>query len=220
MKLNERKTKNMVFNFTKKYQFSTNLKLNGEIIEVPQETKLLGTIITNDLKWDRNTHELVKKAYKRMQLLYTAVQYTTSINDLRTIYITFIRSILEHSSVVWHSSLTVKNIRDLERIQKMAVRIIMGRNFESYEKGRKILNLETLKERREKLCIKFAQKCTENEKLKNWFPLRKVKGMKTRKQEKFKIFKASSKRYKNSAIPFMRRLLNKDNLKKKQTMKC
>ena len=56
MKLNERKTKNMVFNFTKKYQFSTNLKLNGEIIEVPQETKLLGTIITNDLKWDRNTH--------------------------------------------------------------------------------------------------------------------------------------------------------------------
>ena len=82
-----------------------------------------------------------------------------------------------------------------------------------------ILNLETLKERRENLCIKFAQKCTENEKLKHWFPLKKVKGMKTRKQEKFKVFKASSKRYKNSAIPFMRRLLNKENLKKKQTMK-
>ena len=44
------------FNFTKKYQFSTNLKLNGEIVEVPQGTKLLGTIISNDLKWDRNTH--------------------------------------------------------------------------------------------------------------------------------------------------------------------
>ena len=61
MKLNEKKTKNIIFNFTKKFQFHTSLSVNEKEIEVVNETKLLGTFITNDLKWNKNTSELVKK---------------------------------------------------------------------------------------------------------------------------------------------------------------
>ena len=48
-KLNIKKTQSIIFNYSKNYQFSTDLKLEGDVIETVQETKLLGTIITNDL---------------------------------------------------------------------------------------------------------------------------------------------------------------------------
>ena len=64
MKLNEKKTKNLIFNFTKKYQFTTKLKVNDKNIDIPNEAKLLGTVITDKLTWDRNTEEIVKKHKK------------------------------------------------------------------------------------------------------------------------------------------------------------
>ena len=60
MRLNIRKTKNMIFNFSKKYQFTTKLNVENENIEMVRETTLLGTVITDRLTWDRNTEELVK----------------------------------------------------------------------------------------------------------------------------------------------------------------
>ena len=61
MELNLNKTDAMIFNFTKNYQFTTSLELNGEKIQFGDETKLLGTVVTSDLKWERNTSEIVKK---------------------------------------------------------------------------------------------------------------------------------------------------------------
>ena len=62
MVLNEKKTKNIVFNFSKGNQFSTELKLINEHFEVVNEKKLLGVYITIDLKWNKNTEYLVKDA--------------------------------------------------------------------------------------------------------------------------------------------------------------
>ena len=62
----------------KKYQFITKLKVNNNDIDMVSETKLLGTVITDRLTWDRNTEELVKKGYKRMQLLNAAASYTSA----------------------------------------------------------------------------------------------------------------------------------------------
>ena len=45
----------MIFNFTEKYQFDTKLSIDGNPIEVIDSTRLLGTIITKDLRWDLNT---------------------------------------------------------------------------------------------------------------------------------------------------------------------
>lgn len=220
MRLNEKKTKNMIFNFTKKYQFTTKLNVNNVNIEIPKETKLLGTVITEKLTWDRNTEEITKKAYKRMQLLHVAANFTASKKDLKDIYFTFIRSVLEQSAAVWHSSLTNKNRSDLERVQKGAIRVIMGKHYTSYKNSLKVLNIDSLEKRREILCLKFAKKCTLNEKLKNLFPLNKNDHkMKLRKQKKYKILKANTKRYKQSALPYMRRLLNDEDAKKSLFLK-
>ena len=151
MKLNVKKTKSIIFNFSKNYQFSTKLSVKNEKIEIVKETKLLGTFITDDLKWNKNTSEIVKKAYKRMQLLNRAAGFTSRKQDLRSIYLTYIKSILDQSAVVWHSSLTGRNRRDLERVQKAAVRVILGQNYSSYKNGLKELNLENLNKRREEI---------------------------------------------------------------------
>ena len=70
---------------------------------------------------------------------------------------------------------------------------------------------------REKLCLSFAKKCVQHEKLKHWFPINKARNIKTRNIEKFKVSRASTKRYKNSAIPYMKKLLN-DEYSNKSTM--
>ena len=66
-KINEKKSKVMIFNFTNDHQFSTRLTLEGQVLEIVDETKLLGTVVTNDLKWDRNVEEIVKKANRRLE---------------------------------------------------------------------------------------------------------------------------------------------------------
>ena len=52
IKLNEDKTKQMIFNFTNTFQFSTRNTINGKNVEILDKTKLLGVVITNG----RTTH--------------------------------------------------------------------------------------------------------------------------------------------------------------------
>jgi hypothetical protein len=57
------------------------LNLDGEPIEVIDSTRLLGTIITNDLRWDLNTSHIVRKSNARMELLRRVASFGTSLNE-------------------------------------------------------------------------------------------------------------------------------------------
>ena len=123
----------------------------------------------------------------------------------------FIRSKLDSSSVVWHNSLTEKDTNSLERVQKAAVKVILKNNYKDYESALEMLNLDTLCERRRKQCLKFAKDCLKHEQMKKMFPLNeKNSTVETRHKEKYKINKANTERYKNSAIPFFQTLLNEE----------
>ena len=201
----------MVFNFTEKFQFSPRLYVQGDPLEVIERTRLLGTIITSDLRWDQNTSHIIIKANSRMELLRKASSFGASIDDLKTIYILFVRSQLEQSAVVWSSSLTDKNKADLERVQRSALRIVLGQKYKGYRNALNILNLESLEERRENLCLRFARKCIRNDKTKDMFPLnRKAHNMKTRNFEKYEVQHANTDRLRKSAIIYMQKLLNKN----------
>ena len=211
MKLNPKKCKNMIFNFTNNYQFVTAINVNNHEIETVKEAKLLGTVITDDLKWARNTEEIVKSANLRLRILHEAAKFTKKISDLKIIYMMFIRSKLDSSSVVWHNSLTEKDTNSLERVQKAAVKVILKNNYKDYESALEMLNLDTLCERRRKQCLKFAKDCLKHEQMKKMFPLNeKNSTIETRHNEKYKINKANTERYKNSAIPFFQTLLNEE----------
>ena len=217
MILNQKKTKNMIFNFSKNHQFQIRLNENKENIDVVDKFKLLGTIITNDLKWNKNTEYLTKKAWKCMQLLNNAAKFTSQKNDLKSIYTTFIRPVLEQSSPVWSSSLTEENSTDIERVQKTAIKIIMGKKYNCYKSALLELNLKTLSQRRIDLSLVFAKRTIQNKKVKNMFPIRQEnRFQKRRKTEYYKVNRASTERLKMSAIPQMQHLLNEDNKNKKE----
>ena len=92
-KINESKTQTMIFNYTKNYQFTTRTQLKNVNVDVVPETKLLGTHITNDLKCDKNTYELIKNANARMQLLRKIKSFNAPLENLKLVYITFIKSL-------------------------------------------------------------------------------------------------------------------------------
>ena len=211
MKVNEKKTQNLIFNFSKNYQFSTDIKLKGVEIQTVDQIKLLGTTITSDLRWNENTKLIVKDSNKRMQFLHRAAKFTNNISDLKKIYMLQVRSKLEQSAVVWHSSLTRRNVNDLERVQKSALRLILKDRYINYKDALKVMKLDTLEERREKLCLKFAKACVRHEKLSDMFPKqRKGHQMDMRHTDKFVTTNAKTERLQRSAILNMQRLLNTD----------
>ena len=122
----------------------------------------------------------------------------------------FIRSVCEKSCVVWHSSLTNDNSDDLERVQKTALKVIYKQSYISYKNALTRSKLEKLSFRRKKLCLKFARKCLKNDRVKHMFPKNCKTGAKPRYREKFQVFHANTDRLKNSAVPFMQRLLNQN----------
>ena len=143
----------MIFNYTRKYQFNTRLKLEENILDIVEETKVLGTIITNNLKWDRNTEHIVKKAHARMAILRKLSSFQAPEKDMKQVYIAYIRSLLEQSSNVWHSSLSVENKTDLERVLKVALKIILKEKYQNYQNALNHLEFDTQKDRREQLCL-------------------------------------------------------------------
>ena len=107
--------------------------------------------------------------------------------------------------------MTAENAQELERIQKAAVRIILGKNFENYEEALEKIDLQPLNVRRDDLCLKFAKKCLKNPKVKDIFPTReKPHEMQLRDEEKFVVRHANTERMNKSSIPYMQRLLNED----------
>lgn len=59
MKLNTEKSKIMIFNHTRNFQFTSRLMLDHP--EVVNKAKLLGTNITDDLKWDVSIKQIIIK---------------------------------------------------------------------------------------------------------------------------------------------------------------
>ena len=142
-----------------------------------------------------------------MLILKKLYSFHVPTEDMVHIYCLYIRAILEQSCVVWGSSLTCGQEFDLERVQKVALRIILDDNYLSYQHALDLTGLPTLKERRAQLSLTFAKKCVKNEKTVDMFPLRK-NGPNTRKPELYKVTGARTSRLAKSAIPSMQRLLN------------
>ena len=220
MQLNQKKTKQIIFNFNRDKQFTSEIKLKHEPLEIVDAVKLLGVIITSDLKWHRNTDYLTKKANKKMRMLHIAAKYTKNKEHLKHIYKTFVRSTLDFSSTVWHNSLTLADRQDLETVQKAALKIILRGEYESYEQALGVLNLDSLNQRRESMALKFAKNGLKNPQFSKLFPLRRAKHeMVARNSEKYHVKKSNTLRHKVSAVPSLQSLLNKESQDKKTILK-
>ena len=213
LKIKEKKTTVMKFNFSKNHDFPPELTINGfsNEIKVVTETKLLGVILTNDLKWSSNTDYICKNAFKKLWSLRRMKLLDVDPAIICDVYIKEIRSLLELAVPAWHSGLTKSQSADIERVQRVAVKVILsdgstGKSVLQYDMALAVLDLEPLQDRRDRLCLKFARKSLSS----RHSDIFTKNGSKypTRERRDFFEQKCNTKRYYNSPINYLTRLLN------------
>ena len=132
-----------------------------------------------------------------------------------------VRGVLEYCSTVWHSSLTVNDSNDIERVQKAAMRLIMGTKYQGYKEALKDMSLDSLEERRKKMALNFVKKSLKQKTFSRLFPPTSNNHlMRKRNPEKYAVNSAKTERYRRSAVPFLQRLLNEDYDLQKKNIKC
>ena len=158
MKINQSKSKIILFNPTRRnMDFLPKIELNKEILEVTDKMRLVGLILSDDLTWTANTDSMVKRAYAKLWILRRLKQMGTESNILKLIYFRHVRSILEFGVPVWNGAITKKEVSKIERVQKIAIHIIYGKQC-SYKQSCKKFKIDKLMIRREKLCKNLAKK--------------------------------------------------------------
>ena len=126
--------------FRKKGPPVPQLFINGDPIEKVGSFKFLGSLISEDLKWDNNVSSIVKKANQRMYFLRQLRKFGMKKVILIHFYRAVIESILTFSIIVWFGNTSAKQITKLNRIVKTASKIV----------GCELPSLESLYETRTK----------------------------------------------------------------------
>ncbi|XP_070193949.1 uncharacterized protein [Littorina saxatilis] len=122
--LNATKTKEMVVDFRRKKGPVAPLIINGDPIEMVDFFKFLGTTISNDLCWDDNVDDIVKRARQRLYFLRQLKKFRLSQVILVQFYRAVVESILTFSITVWYGNTSQLLKNKLERVVRTASRIV------------------------------------------------------------------------------------------------
>ena len=117
---------------------------------------------------------------------------------------------------VWHSRLTTREGKQIERVKKTTFHNIMGDKYNTYENSLKVLLSEKLSDRRQMLCLNFANKAAKHTKHQNWFSppttnqdIRQSARLgQNIERNVVKPVPARTVKYEKSTIPYLTRLLN------------
>ena len=212
MVINKEKTKVISFTKSRKWDFPPEIHFeNGTQIECVPHVKLVGVMVSQDLRWFKNTEYICTKARQKLWILRRTVKLGLDIFKMFDVYTKEVRSILELAVPVWHSRLTKQQTADIERIQKIAFRIILQESYETYQLACSRFSAQTLEQRRVKLCSKFASKNLKSE---NSLFTKVGNTVKTRhKSDIVKEYKCRTGKYQDSSLPYLAKLLNSNNRK-------
>ena len=177
MLINPQKSKVIIFNKSRKYYFPPEYSFqDGNILECVEETKLLGIHLSSSLKWDSNTRVMCKRAMSKIWLLRRLKKFKLEPELMLDSYVKEIRLVLEQGIPIWNSGVTKAQIRAIENVQKVALKIILGENHISYEVACTLFNRSPLQFRRADLAANFAIKIFKSSKSLEFFePVKKQK---------------------------------------------
>ena len=221
MLINEAKCNVITFNFSKNNICPQGLTINGNPLHHCDKIKLLGVILSDDLKWSENTSNICKKVNKKFFILSKFKQFGLKENELLTAWSVMMRPVAEYAAPLWHSGLTEADSYMIETLQKKALGLILGIQYVehrryyrvkgqpvSYETALSHCNLTSLKHRREVLTSKFAIETFKNERHKHFFKEKIKSGVQTRSKSVVEVRVCNTERHLKSSIPYMSRLLN------------
>ena len=145
------------------------LSIDDVPLNIVNCAKILGILLQDDLKWDKQIKEMLKKANSRLYMLRNLKRFGFNPTELGTIYKGYVRLLLKYGDVVWGSSLTCDQGTTLEKVQKRACKIILGRNY-NYTDAIETCELNTLSDRRKIQSRKFAQTLPNRQLTSNLIP--------------------------------------------------
>ena len=168
--------------------------------------KALGLRFSSSLDMEAQVRHVVKTVRMRYWTLRNLKRNGLSTDELVQVYKTTIRPVTEYGCVVYHPSLTDEQDERLERLQDHALKCIYGSEL-SARRLRGLSELVTLRERREEVVLKFANKCANDPAFDHWFPRRQAVRS-TRNADTYLEERARCERLRNSALHYFRRILN------------
>lgn len=197
---NESKCKELRISFSRSGSLFDHITINDKQIEVVSSARLLGVIVSDNLRWNAHVESICKKAAKRLYFLKQLRRAKVPSEDMLLFYTTCIRPVLEYACPVFHHSLPQYLSNEMERLQKRALRMIQPDL--SYAEALVALDVASLYERREILCdAQFDQIVRdENHKLHDLLPPRNESTYRTRSQRYFKLPICKTNRFKNTFI--------------------
>ena len=168
--------------------------------------KMLGFVFGRRPNAEANTAYIRKKFYGKQWILRHLKKAGVDQKRLVEVYKCYIRPVIECSSNVYHALLTEEMTKEIENMQRSALRLIFGNSI-SYRKCLEKADVPTLQERREKAFRSFAMKNQNHPRLaQKWFAKRHT--TQTRQQEKYAVTNAKYDRLENGPLNQMRKLLN------------
>ena len=207
MIINETKSKVMHVKISKSTTNTEEVNLRTTTLQAVENAKLLGITLSSNLRWDKNVQDMTKKASKRLHMLRLAKRNGVPSSHLLSIFKCYIRPSLEYCAPLWHHQLTRNHNSEIERIQKRALRIILGTTYTTYTEALQRTDLPSLESRRELICRTFSQKLQQNTRLRDLLPSPRKNNYGIRSTRRFTI-KTRTARYFNSCIPQSINVLN------------
>ena len=187
-----------------------DLHVNNTPLPVVHECVLLGLHLNDELTWGTHVNHILSKASQSIFMLYRAKKFGFSVSSMITIFNWFVRTPLEYAAPTWHPGLNETDHQRIERIQRRCYRIILGREYISYDDAIQSLRSCTLRERRESLTLRFGRSLLRSPQHREPLPptLAQVHGRNTRNRNNLALVPCATERYRNSTIPYVVRLLN------------
>jgi Reverse transcriptase (RNA-dependent DNA polymerase) len=137
--------------------------LNGQMLERVKSMNDLGVIVDEKLDFVEHVETIVSRARKMLGFVMRISKEFQDPYTLKSLYIALVRSKLEYASCVWSPNYGV-HVNKIERVQKRFAKFAFRRmrwenenELPPYESRCMLLNLISLKKRRDIGCIMFMR---------------------------------------------------------------
>ena len=131
---NPSKSESIIFTRKRIKPVHPPLHMNQQAINEVTSQKHLGLVFSNDCTWHDHIEHIKTKAWFRINIM-RRLKFQLDRKSLETIYMSFIRPLIEYASVVWDNC-TQYESEELQKIQNETARIVTG--------AEKLVSLESL----------------------------------------------------------------------------
>jgi hypothetical protein len=129
--------------YKKKHDYIPKVHINGETLDIVEETKFLGVILDSELSWTKHISYTSKKLAKSIAILSKTRPFFNK-RTLLQLYYSFMYPYLIYGNLLWGNA-PAKTLWPIYKLQKIAIRLVTntkrGNSTQNHCKKLRILRL-------------------------------------------------------------------------------